>query len=108
MEVRGISGNRTTGLHAGDLTMAAYYFASRRLGSGEIGAKRRRGTRWLVSILEKSGSGKYGLVAYAGTGELTPGSRKHSGYNTKYNLDAKHLILRQLDQKPIFTAHPYI
>jgi len=77
VEVNGIIGNKDIELHAGDLTIgvgdaADYAHVKASVSTGEINAKPFGESHGgLFRSFEKSGSGKYTLVAHVGAGELT-------------------------------------
>jgi hypothetical protein len=77
VEVNGITGNKDIELHAGDLTIgvgdaADYAHVKASVSTGEINAKPFGESHGgLFRSFEKSGSGKYKLVAHVGAGELT-------------------------------------
>ncbi len=77
VEIKGISGDKDVELHAGDLKIgvgdaADYAHVEASVTTGEIDAEpfdENRGG--LFRSFEKSGSGKYKLVAHVGAGDLT-------------------------------------
>jgi hypothetical protein len=77
VEIKGISGDKDVELHAGDLKIgvgaaADYSHVEASVTTGEIDAEpfgENRGG--LFRSFEKSGSGKYKLVAHVGAGDLT-------------------------------------
>ncbi len=77
VEVNGITGNKDIELHAGDLTIgvgdaADYAHVKASVSTGEINAKPFGESHGgLFRSFEKSGSGKYKLVAHVGAGDLT-------------------------------------
>jgi hypothetical protein len=77
VEVKGIAGNKNIELHAGDLKIgvgdpADYAHVAASVTSGEIEAEPFGESHGgLFRSFEKSGSGKYKLVAHVGAGELT-------------------------------------
>jgi hypothetical protein len=77
VEVNGITGNKDIELYTGDLTIgvgdaADYAHVKASVSTGEINAKPFGESHGgLFRSFEKSGSGKYKLVAHVGAGELT-------------------------------------
>jgi hypothetical protein len=77
VEVNGITGNKDIDLHAGNLTIgvgdaADYAHVKASVSTGEIDAKPFGESHGgLFPSFEKSGSGKYKLVAHVGAGNLT-------------------------------------
>jgi hypothetical protein len=77
VEVKGITGNKNIELYAGDLTIgvgdaADYAHIEASVTTGEIDAKPFGESHGgLFRSFEKTGSGKYKLVAHVGAGELT-------------------------------------
>jgi hypothetical protein len=77
VEVKGITGNKDIELHAGDLTIGVgdagdYAHVEASVTSGEIDAEPfGENHGGLFRSFEKSGSGKYRLVAHVGAGDLT-------------------------------------
>jgi hypothetical protein len=77
VEVKGITGNKDIELHAGDLTIGVgdptdYSHVQASVTTGDIDAKPFGESHGgLFRSFEKSGSGKYKLVAHVGAGELT-------------------------------------
>ena len=77
VEVNGISGDKDIELHAGDLTIgvgdaADYARVKASVSTGEINAKPFGESHGgLFRSFEKSGGGKYKLVAHVGAGDLT-------------------------------------
>jgi hypothetical protein len=77
VEVNGITGNKDIDLHAGNLTIgvgdaADYAHVKASVSTGEVSAKPFGESHGgLFPSFEKSGSGKYKLVAHVGAGELT-------------------------------------
>jgi hypothetical protein len=77
VEVNGITGNKDIDLHAGNLTIgvgdaADYAHVKASVSTGEVSAKPFGESRGgLFPSFEKSGSGKYKLVAHVGAGNLT-------------------------------------
>jgi hypothetical protein len=77
VEVNGITGNKDIDLHAGNLTIgvgdaADYAHVKASVSTGEMSAKPfGEAHGGLFPSFEKSGSGKYKLVAHVGAGELT-------------------------------------
>jgi hypothetical protein len=77
VEVNGVSGNKDIDLHAGNLTIgvgdaADYAHVKASVSTGEMSAKPfGEAHGGLFPSFEKSGSGKYKLVAHVGAGELT-------------------------------------
>jgi hypothetical protein len=76
VEVNGITGNKDIDLHAGNLTIgvgdpADYAHVKASVSTGEMNAKPFGESHGgLFASFEKSGSGKYKLVAHVGAGEL--------------------------------------
>jgi hypothetical protein len=76
VEVNGITGNKDIDLHAGNLTIsvgdpADYAHVKASVSTGEMNAKPFGESHGgLFGSFEKSGSGKYKLVAHVGAGEL--------------------------------------
>ena len=77
VQVKGITGNKDIALHAGDLTIgvgdaADYAHVQASVTTGEIDAKPFGESHGgLFRSFEKSGNGKYKLVAHVDAGELT-------------------------------------
>ena len=77
VEVKSITGNKDIELHAGDLTIGVgdptdYAHVQASVTTGDIDAKAFGESHGgLFRTFEKSGSGKYKLVAHVGAGELT-------------------------------------
>lgn len=77
VEVKGITGNKDIELHAGDLTIgvgdaADYAHVQASVTTGEIDAKPFGESHGgLFRSFERSGNGKYKLMAHVGAGDLT-------------------------------------
>jgi len=77
VQVKGITGNKDIELHAGDLTIGVgdateYADVQASVTTGDIDAKPFGESHGgLFRSFEKSGNGKYKLVAHVGAGELT-------------------------------------